>query len=369
MTVCLAITDLNIGGAEKAMVNLVLGLPRDRWNVHVINLGGEEPLAERFRTAGIPVHCLGVSKRKPGRAISDFAAVLRQVRPQLLQTFMFHANVAGRFGAWRAGVPWVVGGLRVAEHQKAWHLTVDRLTTWMSLGAVCVSEGVREFSITYGGIPEERLWVIPNGVDVRPFDAAKPIDKKALGYDAADRLALFVGRLDPQKGLPYLLDAVEQVVAKRPRWKLAMTGREGTESDWFRERVAESQILSRHVKWFGFRDDIPALLKTSEVLLLPSLWEGMPNVVLEAMAASRAVIGTDVEGTHELVVPGETGWLVPPENAAALAEAMAQAFDSPDRTKRLGEAGRKRVEAKFTLAGTIRAYEWLWARVLGLDLR
>jgi glycosyltransferase involved in cell wall biosynthesis len=148
-----------------------------------------------------------------------------------------------------------------------------------------------------------------------------------------------------------------------------MTGREGTESDWFRERVAESQMLSRHVKWFGFRDDIPALLKTAEVLLLPSLWEGMPNVVLEAMAASRAVIGTDVEGTHELVVPGETGWLVPPENAGALAEAMAQAFDSPDRTKRLGEAGRKRVEAKFTLTGTIKAYERLWARVLGLDLR
>lgn len=365
--ICLAITDLNIGGAEKALFNLATGLPRERWKVHVINLGGEEPLAGRLREAGVEVHCLAVSKRKPLRAIRDFAALLRRIRPRLLQTFMFHANVAGRFGAWRAGVPLVLGGLRVAEHQKAWHLTVDRLTAWMSLGSVCVSEGVRDFSITYGGISPERLWVIPNGVDVRPFDTAKPLDKKTLGYDAADRLALFIGRLDPQKGLPYLLDAAEKVAATRPRWKLAMTGREGTESDWFRDRVAESEILTRHVKWFGFRNDIPALLKTADVLLLPSLWEGMPNVVLEAMAAGRAVIGTDVEGTHELVVPGETGWLVPPENAAALAAAMAEAFDAPDRTKRLGEAGRKRVEAKFTLASTIQAYEWLWARVLGLQ--
>jgi starch synthase (maltosyl-transferring) len=367
VTICLLITDLNIGGAEKAMVNLALGLPRNRWRVHVINLGGEEPLAERLRTGGVTVHCLGISKRKPFQAIRKLTATLRQIRPHLLQCFMFHSNVAGRLAALQARVPWVLGGLRVAEHQKGWHLTFDRLTTRMSLGSVCVSEGVRQFSITYGGIAEDRLWVIPNGVDVRPFDVARPIDRKTLGFDPADRIALFVGRLDPQKGLPYLLEAVEQVAAKRPRWKLAMTGREGTESEWFRERVAESPILSQHVKWFGFRDDIPALLKTAEVLLLPSLWEGMPNVVLEAMAAGRAVIGTDVEGTHELVLPGKTGWLVPPENSEALAEAMADAFDHPDRTERFGKAGRERVEAHYTLAGTIKAYEWLWARVLGLD--
>lgn len=369
VTVCLLITDLNIGGAEKAMVNLAFGLAKSRWRVHVINLGGDEPLAEKLRGGGIDVHFLRVSKRKPVQAVRSLARLLREIRPQLLQCFMFHANVAGRLAAWAAGVPWVLGGLRVAEHQKGWHLTVDRLTAWMSLGSVCVSEGVRQFSITYGGIPEDRLWVIPNGVDVRPFDAATPLDKRSLGFQPSDRLALFAGRLDPQKGLPYLLDAVEVVAASRPQWKLVMTGREGTESDWFRERVAESEILSRHVKWLGFRDDVPALLKTAEVLLLPSLWEGMPNVVLEAMAASRAVIGTDVEGTHELVVPGETGWLIPPENTEALAAAMAEAFDKPDRTKRYGEAGRKRVEAKYTLSGTIRAYESLWARVLGLELK
>lgn len=368
MTVCLLITDLNVGGAERALTYLARGLPKNRWKVHVVNLGGEEPLADSLRAEGIDVRCLGVSKRRPIQAIRGLAAVLREIRPQLLQCFMFHSNVAGRFAARLAGVPWVLGGLRVAEHQKGWHLTVDRVTAWMSAGSVCVSAGVKRFSITYGGLSEARLTVIPNGVDVGPFDRAKSLDKSSLGFDPADRLALFVGRLDPQKGLPYLLDAVELVASSRPRWKLVMTGREGTESEWFRERVAESPVLSRHVKWLGFCEDIPELMKTSEILLLPSLWEGMPNVVLEAMAAGRAVIGTDVEGTDELVVPGETGWLVPPANTEALAAAMAEAFDKPDRTKKYGEAGRKRVESRFTLNGTIRAYEKLWAGVLGLKL-
>jgi glycerophosphoryl diester phosphodiesterase len=110
------------------MVNLALGLPKSRWNVHVVNLGGEEPLADVLRSHGVAVQCLGVSKRRPIRAIRQLAAVLRRIKPQLLQCFMFHANVAGRLGGWVTGVPWILGGLRVAEHQKAWHLTLDRLT-------------------------------------------------------------------------------------------------------------------------------------------------------------------------------------------------------------------------------------------------
>ena len=366
MPVCLVITDLNVGGAEKALVSLATGLDKAFWRVSVINLGGEEPLAEVLRSHGVEVRCLAVSKRKPVQAVRMMARAMQELGPQVVQSFMFHANVAGRLGARLARVPWVIGGLRVAEHQKAWHLTVDRLTAWLSLGSVCVSEGVRRFSQTYGGLKGERLCVIPNGVDVRPFDESKPLEHKELSLPKKASVSLFIGRLDAQKGLPFLLDAAETVAAHRPDWHLVMMGREGSESEWFHGRVAESEVLRKHVHWLGFRSDVGSLLKMSDVLVLPSLWEGMPNVVLEAMATSRAVIGTDVEGTNELVVPGETGWIVPPEDAKALAEAIGESIANPQQTKRFGQAGRRRVEAHYTLERTVEAYDRLWSGVLGL---
>lgn len=363
--VCMLITDLNVGGAEKALVHLATGLDRTRWEVSVINLGGEEPLAQVLRSQGFEVRCLNVAKRKPVQAIGRLVRALKDLRPDLLQCFMFHANVAGRLAAKLAGVRWVMGGLRVAEHQKTWHLVVDRLTNWLSCGSVCVSDGVKRFSQEYGGLSERRLFVIPNGVNPKIYDDVEPLEHKELGLKSRDQVALFIGRLDAQKGLPYLMDAVEIVASKKPDWHLVMIGREGSESDWFRSRVAESPILKKHVHWLGFRSDVPRFLKSANVLVLPSLWEGMPNVVLEAMACSLAVVGTAVEGTSELVVPGRTGWLVPPESGAALAEALLESANDPALTKQYGIAGRNRVELYYSTQQTVNSYDELWTQVLG----
>jgi starch synthase (maltosyl-transferring) len=110
------------------------------------------------------------------------------------------------------------------------------------------------------------------------------------------------------------------------------------------------------------------LLKTASVLVHASLWEGMPNVVLEAMAARLPVIGTAIEGTEDLVIPDQTGWLVPPGDPDALASALLEAAESPDRCVRYGEEGRLRVENDFSLDKTVEAYEHLWAGILGFRL-
>ncbi len=180
-------------------------------------------------------------------------------------------------------------------------------------------------------------------------------------------LALCVGRLDPQKGLPDLLDAAERVIARRPGWHLAIAG-DGPERAWLLEAIEGRAPLRDRVRWLGRRDDVPGLLKSADVLVQASHWEGMPNAVLEAMAARRAVVGTAVEGTEDLVVPGRTGWLVPPRDPVALAQALDEAADDPDRRRRYGEAGRLRVEREFSLDAVVAAYERLWAAVLGLRL-
>ncbi len=365
--VTLAITDLDVGGAERALVALALGLDRRRWRPSVVSLSGEGALAGPLRADGIEVICLGVDPKRPTQAVGKLIGTLRTLKPKLIQSFLFHANVTVKLAAPMAGRPWVVGGLRVAERQRTWHLTLDRLTSRLSVGSVCVSEGVRRFSVREGRLDPARLVVIPNGVDLDRFDVAVPVDRASIGVPPGSVLALYVGRFDPQKGLDVLLDAASVVARSRPDWHLAMVG-DGPLRSPLLDQAARLPDLDGRVHWLGRRDDVPGLLKAADLLILPSLWEGMPNVVLEAMAAGRAVVATEVEGTEDLVVPDRTGWLVPPGQAFPLAEALIQAATDPTRRHQFGQNGRGRVEAEFTPGQVVAAYERLWAGVLGLDL-
>jgi glycosyltransferase involved in cell wall biosynthesis len=365
--IALVITDLDVGGAERAMVMLATRLNAQRWRPCVFCLSKPGRLVANLRQANVPCECLGVNRRNPVQAITRLVHKLRQFKPQLVQSFLFHANLAARLAAPWAYHPWLLGGLRVAEHQKRWHLVIDRLTSPLCTGSVCVSRGVLQFSHEVGRLNPARLTVIPNGIDTRPFDGAVGIARATLGIPDDAHLAIYVGRLDPQKGLPDLLSAADQVITQRPRWHLALAG-DGPDRTWLVDQVANDRRLRERVHVLGPRDDIPQLLKAANVLVLASLWEGMPNVVLEAMASRLAVVGTTVEGTTELVLPGQTGWLVPPNDPSALSQALVEAYDSPERCLVYGQAGRARIEREFSLQSTVSAYEQLWAGVLGFHL-
>jgi glycosyltransferase involved in cell wall biosynthesis len=361
--VCLVITDLDVGGAERALVSLATGLDRRRWRPNVVNLSEPGALVEPLEAAGIRVESLGVDRRRPLHAVAKLTSALRRSKPRLVQSFLFHANLASKLAGPFCGHPWIVGGLRVAERQKRWHLTLDRLTSRLSTGSVCVSEGVRRFSLEAGKLEADRLIVIPNGVDPRAIDRSQPLDGSTLNIPPDAFLTLYVGRLDPQKGLNFLLEAAAKIFEVRPDWHLVLAG-DGP----LREPLQARTATQPRVHWLGRRGDVPSLLKAADLLVLPSLWEGMPNVVLEAMAARLAVVGTKVEGTEDLVIPGQTGWLVPPADSGALFEALVEAASDRDRLRRFGEAGRDRVEASFTPPRVVEAYERLWARILGLEL-
>ncbi len=363
--IALTITDLDVGGAERAMTSLALGLDRRRWSPLVVNLSAEGALAGAIREAGIPVESLGLGRRSLLRGVAGLAGALRRHRPALVQSFLFHANLLTRLAAPAAGSPWVLGGLRVAERQKGWHLTLDRMTGRMACGSVCVSGDVLRFSVERGGLDPARLTAIPNGVDPSRFDVP-PADRASLGVPEDAFLALAVGRLDVQKGLPDLLDAVERAAADAPALRLAVAG-DGPLRGWLEAEVAARPGLAGRVRLLGRRDDVPALMRAADLLVHAAHWEGMPNVVLEAMAAGLPVVATAVEGVDELVVPGETGWVVPARDPDALALAIREAAADRDAAGRMGRAGRGRARAEFSTARMVGRYESLWADVLGLD--
>src|SRR5262249_52403895 len=157
-----------------------------------------------------------------------------------------------------------------------------------------------------------------------------------------------------QKGLPDLLEAAERVIVGRPGWHLALAG-DGPDRAWLLHQLAGRPPLRDRVHWLGPRDDVPSLLKSADILVLASLWEGMPNAVLEAMAARRPVVATAVEGTEDLVIRGQTGWLVPARDPTALSQALVEAATNPQRCRLYGEAARLRVEREFLIDGTVAA--------------
>ncbi len=367
VAIALVITDLDVGGAERAVVALATRLDPARWRVGVFCLREPGRLAEVLRQADVFCECLCVRRHNPLQAVSRLARSLQRFRPDLVQSFMFHANLAARLSALWAGRPWVVAGLRVAERQKRWHLVLDRLTGSFVTAWVCVSQGVLKFSRDVGGLNPARLIVIPNGIDPRPYDNAPQMSRAEIGVAENAHLALFVGRLDVQKGLPDLLDAAQRLIAERPNWHLVLVG-DGPIRGWLLTQIDNQRGLKGRVHWLGSSDEIPSLLKAANLLVIPSLWEGMPNAVLEAMAASRPVIGSAVEGIEDLIIPGQTGWLIPPRDVASLTQALLEAADSPERCIRYGEAGRHRVETEFSMEKTVAAYEGVWAGILGFEM-
>lgn len=363
--IALTITDLDVGGAERALVSLAQGIDRRRFDPTVVCLGGEGSLAQVLRESGIETICLGASPRRPIQGVAALARTLKSISPQIVQSFLFHANVSSRIAARFASRPIVVGGMRVAEREKTWHVLLESLLSGLAAGSVCVSHGVWRFARFECRIPSERLVVIPNAIDPEPYDRAQPIAKTELGLPEDSFAAIYVGRLDRQKGIEHLLHAAEIVIQEHPDWRLLIVG-DGPERERVDSAIKSSAPMRGRVLTTGRRDDVPRLLKTCEHLVLPSLWEGMPNVVLEAMAAGRAVIATNVEGSEELVVPGETGSLVPPGDPVALAEALSKAASDPAAIRAMGAAARIRVGEFHQPRSIIQAYERLWASLLGL---
>lgn len=360
--IAFCITDLDPGGAERALVRLVTGLDRARWTPAVFCLAGPGALVDELQTAGITVVCLGARHWSSIGVVLRLARELRKFQPAIVQTFLFHANLAGRISARLAGVRRVVSGIRVAERRSRIPLWLDRLTNWMVKVNVCVSQAVADFSVSEARLSSATLVVISNGVDVGRFEGANPADLSVFGIPPRSQVFLTIGRIDRQKGLSDLIEAAVLVVPKHPQAHFLLAG-EGPERSAI-ERQIRDKGLNDCVHLAGWRADVPELLAAGDALVLPSLWEGMPNVILEAMAAGLPVVATRVEGTAELVVDGRTGLLTARQSPRELAAALERLLTDPASARMMGRAGQERAKAEFSWGKMVSRYEQLYNSLL-----
>jgi starch synthase (maltosyl-transferring) len=267
--------------------------------------------------------------------------------------------VLGRIAARRARVKFVVSGIRVAERASPWHLWLDRLTEGWVDRYVCVSQPVAEFSRTRGGLPASKLVVIPNGVDLDRFPVRQAADLSALGVPAGRRVVTFVGRLHRQKGVEWLIETARAWLAKLPDCDLLLVGTGPLQGPL--QSACRATGIADRVHFAGWRSDVPEILAASDVLVLPSAWEGMPNVVLEAMASRRPVVATDVEGVRELLGPSAAHQVVRYGDTQDLIDKIVGLVSDPAAAAAMGDQNHHRVEEHFPISRTISAYEDLWA--------
>ena len=228
--------------------------------------------------------------------------MLREQRAEIVQSFLFHANVVAARAARKARVARLATGIRVADPRWS-RAVVERLATRRADAIVCVSQSVAEFC-QGRGFPAKKLVVIPNGIDVAKWRDAQPADLTQFGVPAGRRVFVYVGRLDKQKGLDRFFRAAWRCCGANCQITISCWSAKEAMQPWLRElgRDWAKAFPGRPpIHFAGWQANIPAIVAASDLLVLPSRWEGMPNVVLEAMAAGKPVIASRAEGVLELL--------------------------------------------------------------------
>jgi glycosyltransferase involved in cell wall biosynthesis len=363
------IPTLDRSGAEKQMVLLSKGLPRDRFHVEVAALTRLGPLESELSDAGIPATLIGKRHKADPLAFARLTRFLKERKFDVVQTWIFAANVYGRLAARRAKVPIIVTAEMAVDLWKGTiDLAIDRYLARWTDRIVGNSNAVVDFYRTRAAISPDRLTMIPSGIaDEGPPEVDRAGVRRDLGLPEDAPLVVFAGRLAPQKGVEDLIDALDLLQHVLPTLKTLIIG-DGPLRERLEGRALAFQ-LAPHVKFLGHRDDVPRLLAASDLLVLPSLYEGLPNVVLEAMQFRKPVVATAAPGTTEVVVDGETGLLVPLRSPPALAQAIRTVVQDSELAHRLGEAGRARVEAEFRVAIMVQRFADMYealARAKGL---
>jgi glycosyltransferase involved in cell wall biosynthesis len=375
MRVVHVITGLTTGGAETMLFRL-LASRSGQVQARVVVLSDVGPLAARIEALGVPVCRLGMRRGRPSaRALAGLVQALAADRPDLVQTWLYHADLLGGLAARLAGGLPVAWNLRHSDLDRAgtrrttrWTMRAcARLSHWLPARIVCCSEATRRVHAALG-YAAGRMEVIPNGFDLaewRPRPEARAALRQGLGWPADAFCVGLVARLDPQKDHPTFFEAAARLAARRPGVRFVLCGDGIVPDHPALAGLLRAAGLDGRVRLLGARADVADITAGLDVAASASAWgEGFPNVLGEAMASGVPCVATDV-GDARLIV-GDTGRIVPPRDPEALAAAWMELHDLGEgRRRALGALARRRVSERFALPDVVRRYERLYTELGG----
>ena len=350
------ISSMSVGGMEHFAVRMAAWQKRAGMEASILSLQGSGPLQAEAEAAGVSVHALGGSN-KAVRVLKGLLTICR-LRPQIVhghnQTSVQYALLGKRMIG--AKVLITAHGRGKSDYRE------PKQEEWRQVSAVtAVSEAVAEEICD--SLPVGRLSVILNGVETSVAKRPREETRKSFGIDETEIVGTIVARIDAMKGHDTLLEACATLKRRNKEFTLLIVG-DGVERG-NRERLScELNLPPDKVRFLGFRNDVPDILSASDFFLLPSLTEGLPLSVLEAMSHGLAVVATNVGGIPELVQEGVHGLLVPPKNQSSLANAIEQILMNPALRREMGRLGFSRVQKEFSFDAMMEKYSERYEQVL-----
>lgn len=339
------ITGLNVGGAEMMLYRLLCALDRRRFVPGVVSLTTAGTVAKMIeKDLNIPVRSLHMKKGVLAfRGINELQRVVQSWTPDIIHSHMIHANLAARMVRIFNRKPVLICSAyncdeRGSKEHGRWRERAYRLSDPLCHLTTQVSEAGLERYVRIGAVPADKIAHVPVGIDLERSQAG-PKEAEALRKrlaPGANLVFLAVGSLTPQKNYHNLLNAFAAVRENNPDAVLLIAG-DGPQRHALMEYV-RNLGLTQSVSFLGLRKDVPVLMKSADIFVMSSAWEGLPMVLLEAAAAGLPLIATDVGGNRELVLHRENGFLVPSQDSNALARTMERMID-------MGEAERRKMGA------------------------
>ncbi len=375
-TVVHVLSGLKVGGAEMALHRLIVHGDREKFRHVVFALSPEGGMVERFREAGADLFVFDL-RSHPLVEFWKLIKALRRANPDVVQTWMYHADLIGGLAARLAGCRAVVWGIRTTylpqggSRATRWvRWACARLSTWVPQAIVCAAEASRALHVELG-YAADRMVVIPNGYafdSLRPEPAARERLRRSWSIPDQGLVVGLLGRFSPDKDPETFVRAAARVAAVDPRVSFLMVGRgqeAGNESlaAW----IAAAGTPERFIL-LGERSDVPDVLSAMDVFCLSSCTEGFPNVLAEAMALGLPCVSTQVGDAAFLL--GDGGLLVPPKDPEALAQGLVTVLNLGEQGRaRLGAKGRERVHSEFTIQRACDRFSALYRDVLGKGKR
>jgi glycosyltransferase involved in cell wall biosynthesis len=359
------------GGPEKQIVEHLKRLNGNHFQgilASYLEGGNPNQTLEQAEIAGLKNFGIPISGRFDFRALVKIIRLLRLERVDLLCTHGYRSTVMGWWAGRRVGIP-VVAFSRgyTAENLKvAFYEWLDRMFLKRANGIIFVSEGQRK-RLEGLGITGRRSWVVHNAVaaDSSRESLSRDLRKEVLerlGIPGGVEMVVSAGRLSPEKGHRFLVEAIGMLQGGSNNANFVFCGEGPCQNDL--EKRSKDLEISEICHFVGFRHDLKEIFQAMDLMVLPSLTEGLPNVILEAFACAKPVVATDVGGVPEIVENGVNGILVPPERSDLLAEAIKNCLIAHEKRRMMGEAGYHKVKSEFTFESQTQKLEAIYNEVL-----
>lgn len=356
---------LGRGGTERQLVYLARGLKEAGWPVAVTVLFRSGPYENHLSQAGIAFSFLNAKGLRDGRAWLRLCSLLARARPAVVHSMLFDANLwcgtALRFCAERAAL--VTSRRDIDQWKRPRHTWAERWASRHARAIVCNSLAAASWAASHERLPDSSYHVIYNGLPPAPGVSESQVEalRSSLRLSSGARCVLCVGTLSPKKGQDILLNAMARV-RRQVMDAIALLVGEGPARENL-ERQAAALGLSDAIRFCGDEDDVWTYLRLASVLVVPSRYESMPNVLLEAMAAGLPVVASETGGIPEAIVQGQTGTLVPTEDTGAFADAIVRHLTDPAYAHRLARAAREIVLHRFSVTRMVEQHQTLYESI------